>query len=109
MQTFEMNGIKLRIVPTDNPDSKACEGCYLIKTGDCEGLQDIGLLPSCSEPNVIFVNDEEMKHKHSIETLHHFQCCSCKQWWTIGDMNHEIKELYCPACGVQSTYEETVC
>lgn len=42
-------------------------------------------------------------HKHSIEKLYHFRCCSCGMWWSIGDAPIESKaEWFCPWCGVKS-------
>lgn len=40
--------------------------------------------------------------QYSIETLYHFKCSFCKQWWTIGDYNkqHTGEDwIYCPNCG----------
>lgn len=50
-----------------------------------------------------------MKHKCSKETLWHFQCQCCNQWWTIGDFNPDSLadgELFCPNCGHIDEFEE---
>ena len=37
--------------------------------------------------------------KISTETLMHYQCGSCQQWWTIGD-SQLGDNVYCPRCGI---------
>jgi ubiquitin C-terminal hydrolase len=37
---------------------------------------------------------------YSVEHLHHFNCGSCKRWWSIGDVPKGKKSWYCPWCGV---------
>lgn len=39
-----------------------------------------------------------MHHTYSLETLVHYQCGACKQWWTIGD-DRAGRCLSCPGCG----------
>lgn len=35
----------------------------------------------------------------SVETLFHFQCTECKNWWSIGDFDIDnIDTLGCPFC-----------
>jgi hypothetical protein len=34
----------------------------------------------------------------SKEHLHHFNCGSCKKWWSIGDAPKR-KQWFCPWCG----------
>lgn len=36
--------------------------------------------------------------RYSIETLYHFQCFICNQWWSIGDWDMK-STLRCPHCG----------
>jgi hypothetical protein len=47
--------------------------------------------------------------KLSIEQLHHFNCCACKRWWSIGDANMIVpadkQEWYCPWCGHKQKVE----
>ena len=35
----------------------------------------------------------------SIELLNHFQCSSCKGWWTVGDAPPDRTIWYCTWCG----------
>ncbi len=43
----------------------------------------------------------------SIEKLHHMNCGHCHKWWTIGDANCEVNQIwYCPWCGVGSVVKE---
>ena len=35
----------------------------------------------------------------SKETLAHFRCGKCYQWWTIGDAPENKPNWYCPWCG----------
>ena len=38
--------------------------------------------------------------KYTIEYLYHFNCASCSQWFSIGDLQmKEDTTLYCPLCG----------
>lgn len=40
------------------------------------------------------------KIAHSLERLSHFNCGSCKGWWSIGDWVQPARtHLYCPWCG----------
>lgn len=41
----------------------------------------------------------ETVHLQTTELLHHFNCGSCKGWWSIGDWV-PIVNLYCPHCGM---------
>ena len=36
----------------------------------------------------------------SLERLHHFQCPSCKGWWSIGDAPQRA-HWFCPWCGAR--------
>jgi hypothetical protein len=38
-----------------------------------------------------------MFHGYSVETLYHFQCGTCKGWWSI---NKLPQNLTCPHCGI---------
>jgi DNA-directed RNA polymerase subunit RPC12/RpoP len=44
------------------------------------------------------------KHVVSLEKLFHFRCCSCNQWWSVGDWkeNKETTETTCPHCGTKA-------
>ena len=36
----------------------------------------------------------------TVETIHHFSCGGCKQWWSIGDAHLEAMIfMFCPRCG----------
>lgn len=37
---------------------------------------------------------------YSVERLVHFQCGSCKKWWSIGDAP-DRDYWYCPWCGAR--------
>ena len=39
----------------------------------------------------------------SIETLYHFNCSQCGQWWSIGDYKLNGSVMTCPHCRHQST------
>lgn len=43
-------------------------------------------------------------HQCSIEILYHFNCVSCKKWWSIGDWKRS-EFLSCPNCGRQTGVE----
>ena len=45
-----------------------------------------------------------MNHKFSVESLVHYQCQACKQWWTIGD-GPITGSLTCPNPECRSTFE----
>lgn len=47
-------------------------------------------------------NTQDKNHFVSIEKLHHFRCSTCDKWWSIGDFDKKIKELFCPWCGIKS-------
>lgn len=49
-----------------------------------------------------------MKAKISKETLTHFNCSSCKKWWSIGDFPKTKKTIFCPWCGVKLKVEKNV-
>lgn len=40
-----------------------------------------------------------MPGKYSVERLVHFQCESCRKWWSIGDADPEKRDWFCPWCG----------
>ena len=45
----------------------------------------------------------------SKETLLHFTCFECKNWWSIAVMDSWVpKELTCPHCAKKSPIKETV-
>ena len=51
-----------------------------------------------------------MSHRYTKETLYHFQCESCDQWWTIGDWHRSVcfaGELSCPNCGAVASCVES--
>jgi DNA-directed RNA polymerase subunit RPC12/RpoP len=37
-------------------------------------------------------------HIVSQESLFHYQCGHCQQWWTIGDAFY-VDAVHCPRCG----------
>ena len=41
--------------------------------------------------------ERRVRHKSSVETLNHFQCGHCENWWTIGDWS-PVDTLSCPHC-----------
>lgn len=45
----------------------------------------------------------------SLELLYHYNCDTCKKWWTIADFvvkpGHQI---FCPHCGYFNTIDEVV-
>ena len=43
--------------------------------------------------------------KKSIEILTHFQCSSCKKWWSIGDCDPKKQTWYCPWCGLAQQFQ----
>lgn len=48
---------------------------------------------------------EPPAHKYSIETLHHFICYKCKDWWAIADWKPK-PFIYCPNCGEKAAVIE---
>ena len=48
---------------------------------------------------------KQIKGSVSIENLHHFNCGSCKKWWSVGDAEKLKKEWFCPWCGVLQKVE----
>jgi transcription elongation factor Elf1 len=42
--------------------------------------------------------ERRVRHKYSIETLYHFKCGFCNDWWAIGDWK-STGTLVCPHCG----------
>jgi len=45
----------------------------------------------------------------SKETIWHFVCKECKNWWSIANSDSwHPKKLYCPHCGVINRYEENL-
>lgn len=55
------------------------------------------LITAMSQPK------KDPPHAHSTETLSHFRCENCQQWWSIGDCftEAEITLMHCPRCGIQ--------
>ncbi len=47
-----------------------------------------------------------MKHEYTWETLFHFNCGECKQWWsyagTIEKKETELPSMSCPHCGYKT-------
>ena len=41
----------------------------------------------------------------SIEMLSHFRCEECKKWFSIGDAENDIADLFCPRCGINQKVE----
>ena len=57
-------------------------------------------------------NTENMNHKFTTETLFHFTCSECKNWWSIA-LTHVPEtayypegRAYCPHCGRDSITEK---
>ena len=43
------------------------------------------------------------------ETIWHFTCDTCKNWWSISSMDGwKPKKLFCPHCGHQHSYTHEV-
>ena len=41
----------------------------------------------------------------SKETIWHFVCDSCRNWWSIAAVDDwKPKELYCPHCGLKQNF-----
>jgi len=51
------------------------------------------------------MDKERPKGKVSKESLFHFLCESCKQWWSVSDAPAEKTEWYCPWCGTLQRFE----
>jgi len=57
-------------------------------------------------------NTENMNHKFTTETLFHFTCSECKNWWSIalahipGAAYYPEGRAYCPHCGKESITEK---
>ena len=53
-----------------------------------------------------------MSHKYTIETIFHFSCSECKNWWSIalvhisGMSYYPEGKAYCPHCGRESITEK---
>ena len=53
-----------------------------------------------------------MTHLYSIETIHHFTCSECKNWWSYASTHFpafsHLKQLKasCPHCGHKDDIEE---
>jgi transcription elongation factor Elf1 len=48
---------------------------------------------------------ETDKHKYTCETILHFTCGECKNWWSYASSSHSqrhIWEMTCPHCGLKS-------
>jgi hypothetical protein len=44
---------------------------------------------------------------YSVEKLVHFNCDSCKKWWTVADAPIEVKKVWtCPWCGRVNYFDE---
>jgi DNA-directed RNA polymerase subunit RPC12/RpoP len=44
----------------------------------------------------------------SLENLYHFNCDSCKKWWSIGDAPKDLqtRNWFCPYCGFSQVIEK---
>jgi len=57
-------------------------------------------------------NTENMNHKFTTETIFHFTCSECKNWWSIalahipGAAYYPEGRAYCPHCGRESITEK---
>ena len=57
-------------------------------------------------------NTENMNHKFTTETIFHFTCSECKNWWSIalahvaGSAYYPEGRAYCPHCGKESITEK---
>jgi len=53
-----------------------------------------------------------MNHKFTMETIFHFTCSECKNWWSIalihvpGAAYYPEGRAYCPHCGKESITEK---
>lgn len=48
-----------------------------------------------------------MAHKYSIETLFHFTCSSCKNWWSYASEEHHApSHMFCPHCGQNDSTDD---
>ncbi len=48
-------------------------------------------------------NEYKVIGSKSMEKLVHFQCGSCKKWWTIADAPTR-EEWYCPWCATKQSF-----
>ena len=59
-------------------------------------------------------NTENMNHKFTTETIFHFTCSECKNWWSValahvaGSAYYPEGRAYCPHCGKESITEKLV-
>ncbi|MCC6520365.1 hypothetical protein IT403_00050 [Candidatus Nomurabacteria bacterium] len=54
-------------------------------------------------------NENKEKGVYSVEELNHFNCGTCKKWWSIGDpkvAKKKNQEWFCPWCGLQQTFKK---
>lgn len=73
------------------------------KPNKCHG----DILAKVADNIQLTVSMSEQKHGVSIEQLHHFKCCSCNLWWTIGDFQTLNKDkVICPHCGTEAEINE---
>ena len=42
--------------------------------------------------------------KRSAEIIHHFHCCDCGRWWSVGDAPVRKTVWFCPWCGAKGKY-----
>ena len=47
---------------------------------------------------------EKTLSKRSVEALSHFNCGTCKKWFSIGDAPTDRNSYYCPWCGEKSEF-----
>jgi hypothetical protein len=53
-----------------------------------------------------------MTHKYTIETIFHFSCSECKNWWSVaivhisGMAYYPEGKAFCPHCGKESITEK---
>lgn len=41
-----------------------------------------------------------MPHTYSTETIYHFTCANCKNWWSYATSSGQVpNSMYCPLCG----------
>jgi len=52
------------------------------------------------------VLSDEPRHKRSVETLHHYSCAYCDNWWSVADEREESTVVrFCPSCGKSASIE----